>query len=77
MMGTRTGDIDPAIIPFVMKQENLSPGAIEEILTKKSGVYGILDYSHDLRDVEDGFLQQKPQESLTMAMYIDRIVHYI
>jgi acetate kinase len=52
MMGTRSGDIDPSIISFLMKKENLSINAVENILNKKSGLLGISGVSSDNRDVE-------------------------
>jgi acetate kinase len=53
MMGTRSGDIDPAIIPYLMKKENLSVNQIDEILNKKSGLLGLSGISSDCRDIED------------------------
>jgi len=53
MMGTRSGDIDPAIIPFLMKKENLSAEKVEEILNKKSGLLGLSGVSSDCREIED------------------------
>lgn len=52
-MGTRTGDLDPAIIPFLMKEEGLNADQIDELLNKKSGILGISGISSDFRDVED------------------------
>ena len=43
-MGTRTGDIDPAIVPFIMKKEGLSPDEMDNLLNKKSGVQGISEF---------------------------------
>ncbi len=54
-MATRSGDIDPAIIPYIMKRENLQPEDVEEILNKQSGAWGISGVSVDYRDIEDGF----------------------
>jgi len=77
MMGTRSGDIDPAIPLFLMKAENLSVTDMENILNKKSGILGISGISSDMRDIEDGYLAQKPEAVLAMNMYIRRIVKYI
>ena len=52
MMGTRCGDIDPAIVPFMMKKENLTPDQIDTIMNKKSGVLGVSQISSDHRDIE-------------------------
>lgn len=51
-MGTRSGDIDPSIVTYIMKKENLTPEEMETILNKKSGVYGISGVSVDFRDIE-------------------------
>lgn len=76
IMGTRCGDIDPAIITFLMKKENLSPDQINDILNKKSGFLGISGLSNDLRDVEDAMdTNQRCNLALTAAAY--RIKKYI
>ncbi len=51
-MGTRCGDIDPAIIPFIMEKEGLSAQEADNILNKKSGFLGVTGYSSDARDLE-------------------------
>ena len=52
-MGTRCGDIDPAIVTFLMEKENLSPAEINAIMNKKSGFIGVTEFSSDSRDIED------------------------
>ena len=52
-MGTRSGDIDAAVITFLMEKENLNPQEMDDILNKKSGVLGISGLSSDFRDLED------------------------
>ncbi len=51
-MGTRCGDIDPAIVPYIMEKENLSPDEINTVMNKKSGFIGISGFSSDSRDLE-------------------------
>ena len=51
-MGTRCGDIDPAIIPFLMRREELDANEIERMINKKSGIWGVSGVSDDYRDVE-------------------------
>ena len=51
-MGTRSGDLDPSVVTYLMKKENLSPDEMEKILNKKSGAYGISMVSMDFRDIE-------------------------
>jgi acetate kinase len=52
MMGTRSGDIDPSIVSYLMKKENLSVDQVENILNKKSGLLGVSGVSSDCRDIE-------------------------
>ena len=59
IMGTRCGDMDPAIIEFIAHKEGKSIDEIMEILNKKSGVLGISDgFSSDFRDIEDAYLEE-------------------
>jgi len=51
VMGTRSGDIDPALVPFLAEREGLSPAAVMDILNSESGVYGISGISGDFRDL--------------------------
>lgn len=53
VMGTRSGEIDPAIIPFLMKKEGMTADQIDTYLNKKSGVLGISGVSSDFRDIEE------------------------
>ncbi len=52
VMGTRAGDVDAAVITFLMEKENLTPSEMDNILNKKSGVLGISGVSSDFRDIE-------------------------
>ena len=51
-MGTRSGDLDPSVVTYIMKKENLSPDEMSYILNKQSGAYGISGVSVDFRDIE-------------------------
>ncbi|WP_026660451.1 acetate/propionate family kinase [Butyrivibrio sp. AC2005] len=56
IMGTRSGDIDPSVVEFIMKKEGCDVAGAENLLNKKSGVYGLSgDVSSDFRDLEDGY----------------------
>ena len=57
VMGTRSGDIDPAIVTEMKKKENLGNGEATNILNKKSGVLGISGVSSDFRDIEEAVAQ--------------------
>ena len=52
VMGTRSGDIDPAIVTYIREKEGFDQGVVNEILNKKSGVLGISGVSSDFRDLE-------------------------
>ncbi|MCQ2527786.1 MAG: acetate kinase [Saccharofermentans sp.] len=71
LMGTRTGDIDPAIVPIIQKKEGLTPDEMDTLMNKKSGVMGISGVSSDFRDLEaaakDG--NEKAQLALDMFAY--------
>ena len=51
-MGTRSGDLDPSVVTYIMKKEDLKPDEMEKILNKQSGAYGISGVSVDFRDIE-------------------------
>ncbi|WP_125153769.1 acetate kinase [Clostridium rectalis] len=70
-MGTRSGNIDPAIITFLMKELNLNIDEINNLLNKKSGVYGISGVSSDFRDIENA--AEKGQHRSELAL---EIFHY-
>lgn len=76
-MGTRTGDIDPAIVPFLMEKEKLSASEINDVLNKKSGVLGISGLSSDFRDLEDAANQGNERAELALRMFAYGIVKYI
>lgn len=69
IMGTRSGDIDPAIVTFIMEKENLSPAEINEILNKKSGVLGISGISSDFRDLEDAAAKGNERAALALDAF--------
>ena len=60
MMGTRCGDIDPAIVTYIMKKEGLSIEEVNDVMNKQSGMLGVSGISSDARDIEDGFKEGNP-----------------
>jgi len=76
-MGTRSGDLDPAIISFLMRKEGLDADQIDNLLNKQSGVLGISGVSSDMRDIESGHQAGLEKESLAMNIYVNKIVKYI
>ena len=76
-MGTRTGDIDPAIVPFLMKNENLTPDEMDTLLNKKSGVQGVSGVSSDFRDLEDAYVKGDEGAKRAVDAFAYRVVKYI
>lgn len=76
-MGTRCGDIDPAIVPFLMKNENLTPDEIDNIMNKKSGILGVTGRSSDFRDVEEGMNEGDERCKLALDMFRYQIAKFI
>lgn len=78
IMGTRSGDIDPAIIEFLAHKEGKSIDEIMNILNKKSGVLGLSDnLSSDFRDLEDGYFNGDENAIRTMKTYCYHVAKYI
>ncbi|MVB11863.1 Acetate kinase [Caprobacter fermentans] len=67
MMGTRSGSLDPSIVTFIMEKEGLTPKQMDEILNRKSGMYGICGYSDD-RDVTKAEIGGDPKAILAHEM---------
>ena len=76
-MATRCGDIDPAIIPYIMKKENMQPEYIEEILNKQSGAWGISGVSSDYKDIEDGYDMNDYRSKLALDSQAYKIAQFI
>jgi acetate kinase len=77
VMGTRCGDIDPAIVTFLMRKENLTSEQVDDLLNKESGVRGLAQMSHDMRDVEAAAEQGNRQAQITLDVYNYKIIKYI
>ena len=77
MMGTRTGDVDPAILPFIMDEENLTTSEVLEIFNHHSGMYGVSGISSDARDILEAAANGNKRAILTLEMYTDRIAEVI
>ena len=76
-MGTRCGDIDPAIIPFIGKKENLTYDEMDNLMNKKSGVLGISGISSDFRDLEDAASQGNYRAQLALDIFASKVIKYI
>lgn len=77
MMGTRCGDIDPAIIPFLMKHANLTAEEMDTIMNKKSGLLGISGTTSDMREIQAARDAGDKRAELAQEMYFYRVRKYI
>lgn len=78
VMGTRTGDMDPAVVTYLIKELGYSASEVDDILNKKSGVLGVSGVSSDFRDVEDAAWNKKEHRSnIALDMFVYRVKQYI
>jgi acetate kinase len=77
MMGTRSGDIDPAIMEYVMKKDGLDIHQFMDILNKESGFLGISGFSSDMRDITKAMLEGNERANLVVDMLTYQIKKYI
>ncbi|MCJ8011039.1 acetate kinase [Paenibacillus sp. KQZ6P-2] len=77
MMGTRSGDLDPAIVPYVMNKEDLTVNEVNSMLNKHSGLLAISGISSDMREITDGVAQGDANSTLAFEMYTYRLRKYI
>ena len=77
MMGTRSGDVDSSIIPYVMEQEGKNASEIIDDLNKRSGLFGMSEYSSDMRDILEKCDLQDEKAIVARDKYVRRVVDYI
>lgn len=77
VMGTRSGDLDPAVLEFVMKKENLSIDEMMTVLNKKSGLLGISGITGDIRDLKGLIAEGNERAQLAVDMFAYRVRKYI
>ncbi len=77
IMGTRSGDLDPAVLQFIMNKENLSVNEMLNILNKKSGVLGMSGVSSDFRDVGKAADEGNERAEVALDAYFYRVIKYI
>jgi acetate kinase len=77
VMGTRCGDIDPAIIPYLERVRKLDVAQIDNLLNKKSGLLGLSGLSNDMRSVMKAEDEGNPRAALALAIYCYRIKKYV
>ncbi|MDR0266738.1 acetate kinase [Paenibacillus sp.] len=77
MMGTRSGDLDPAIVPYVMNKEDLTVNEVNSMLNKHSGLLAISGISSDMREITEGMENGDANSKLAFEMYEYRLRKYI
>jgi len=77
MMGTRSGDVDPAIIPYIMEKEGIDVHQAVDILNKQSGLAGVSGVSSDMRDIESAMNDSNERAEIAFELFIKRITDYI
>lgn len=77
VMGTRCGEVDPAVIPFLMNKEHLDCQGIDELMNRKSGVLGISGFSSDFRDLAEEALKGNEKCQLAINIFAHRVKKYI
>ncbi len=77
LMGTRCGDIDPAVAMFIMNKENLAPDEMNAIMNKKSGVLGLSGVSNDFRDLDAAAAEGNERARLALDMFTYQVTKYI
>jgi acetate kinase len=77
VMGTRAGDLDPAILPFLMQHESWDAAKLEEVLNKQSGILGLSGISNDMRDILKQAGEGHARAKLAVSVFVYSIVKYI
>jgi len=77
MMGTRSGDMDPAAVAFIMDKEGLTTKQMESLLNKESGMLGVSGISSDFRDIEDAVAKGDARAKTALDMFHYRVAKYI
>lgn len=76
-MGTRSGDLDPSVVTYIAKYRNHTPDEMDEILNKKSGVYGISEVSVDFRDIEAEALEENKNAIMALDNFAYNVAQFI
>ncbi|MDO5717514.1 MAG: acetate kinase [Tissierellia bacterium] len=76
-MGTRSGNIDPTVVTFIMEEENLTPQQMNTILNKESGALGVSGLSSDFRDLEDAADEGNERAKLALDMFVIRVKRFL
>lgn len=77
IMGTRCGDMDPALVPLLMQRENLDITGVNNLMNKKSGLLGLSGISNDCRDIHNAIAEGNEQADLAISTFAYRVKKYI
>ena len=77
VMGTRSGDVDAAVVTFLQQQEGMSPADVDNMLNKKSGFLGVSGKSSDMRDIRELRANGDKDAATAYEMFLHRLIHYI
>jgi len=77
MMGTRSGDVDPSIVQYMIKQLDSDVNTVTDLLNKESGVKGVSGISADMRDVGDAYEENNPRAVLALEKYSQIVADFI
>ncbi len=77
VMGTRCGSIDPALVPYIMEREKLGTKEIDSIMNKNSGMLGLTETSHDMREIEQEAARGSERHKLALEIYCHAVRKYI
>ncbi|MBR4949264.1 MAG: acetate kinase [Clostridia bacterium] len=77
MMGTRCGDVDPSVVTYIMKKENLSPDEMADLMNKKSGALGVSGISSDFRDLDAAVEKGDEKAKLALDIFVYGVKKFI
>lgn len=77
VMGTRCGDLDPAVVPYLIRQTGCTPEEIDTVMNKQSGFLGVSGISSDMRDIEAAAKSGNTNAQDAYNMFIHRLLHYL
>ena len=77
MMGTRSGDVDPGALTYIMEKHNLTAKDIQNIINKQSGIAGVTEISSDMREIEAAVNAGNERAKLGLDIYEQRIIKYV
>jgi acetate kinase len=77
VMGTRCGSIDPALVPYLMEREKLGTKEIDSIMNKNSGMLGLTETSHDMREIEQEAARGSERHRLALEIYCHSVKKYV